>query len=531
MLPRTSMALADLIWSAQPHHYDLFHHISMLRDLRPIFSPLVNVNTYNRLASVYQINSNMAQAQSTILSSLDQLMPRSYVLIALVFSGHDQDNAIVSLQDGLEKTIEQLPFLKGKVHERAEERKQLAISWDMTSPIPKLQRKPPPEAYPSFEALRSKGAPSEYFPYSVFPGLPPNAHLKEDGAPVFGATYVTIEGGFILSIAVHHNVMDGTGVGEFLRLWAQNVRGVEASDSQSVPNPEEPLKRQVRLLDAFKTDDKNKHERNPILQTLLERHPEFDIKAPFESSAVTTANAPSPPIGMSKVFAFSGRKLTALKISLAGIVPPTTLTINNILSAIIWSHISHVRASRASQPVGALVSKLGFAVNGRRLLGFIKPPYLGNVNLYARAQASFTELGTPSTNNHANLAPVITSIAEATARINTIHIEDLNQLVDSLSDVSELIPGWKFSNGPDVALTSWANLGLYDMDFGDGIGKPDIVRIPGVPFDGLVVILPRRRKTFSKVDEDEIIEVTVMLREDDMENLNQNAAWRSWLLG
>ena len=65
-------------------------------------------------------------------------------------------------------------------------------------------------------------------------------------------------------------------------------------------------------------------------------------------------------------------------------------------------------------------------------------------------------------------------------------------------------------------------MGLYETDFRD-VGRPRFMGIPYVPADGLVVILPRRRGGV-----EEQIEVTVMLREDDMEGLRESELWRSW---
>ena len=64
---------------------------------------------------------------------------------------------------------------------------------------------------------------------------------------------------------------------------------------------------------------------------------------------------------------------------------------------------------------------------------------------------------------------------------------------------------------------------MYNADFGGELGKPRCVRVPDVPRDGLVIVLPRRREL-----KDEAIEVAVYLRRDDAERLDALEAWRSW---
>jgi hypothetical protein len=45
--------------------------------------------------------------------------------------------------------------------------------------------------------------------------------------------------------------------------------------------------------------------------------------------------------------------------------------------------------------------------------------------------------------------------------------------------------------GPDVVETSWADLGVYRLQWGGAIGSLDAVRMPGEGADGSVMIMPR----------------------------------------
>ena len=486
----------------------------------------------------------MASTQhAAILSPLDQVMPPSHILIALVFPVKDHEAAILSLESGLEKTCTYLPYLKGRVVKHKNDRNQLSLTWDDNAPHPTIKEVPAPDGHPSYRDLINMGASSEMFPMSIMPTFKKSGGKEEEeGTEVFGATYTKIEGGIILGIAAHHNVMDGTGLAEMFRLWSTCARG---GTVDAVPDPKEPLKRRERVEQALSKQSSVEVDEKPTLEDLLERHVEYKLGSLTPSNPSSTPSKLPPPPGSSKIFKFSVQKLAAVRASLSSVIPASHLTINNIVSALIWSHISHIRFSRSQQPEGAPQSRLGFAINGRKVL--FPPsstdekdvPYVGNVNLLAQTALPPSEFTAASLSDHSSIKPIISAIASAVVKTNnTSHISSLIQFADAIPDLSTLLPGWNFFNGPDVSITSWANFDLYQMDFGAALGKLEVVRIPYIPLDGLVVILPRRRVAGSAekqveksgdVDRPEVVEVTIMLREDDMQRLEESEDWKSWL--
>ncbi|KAF2246452.1 hypothetical protein BU26DRAFT_520923 [Trematosphaeria pertusa] len=468
----------------------------------------------------------MAPEHSIILSPLDQTMPRAYIPTALVFATKNYELAISHLQAGLEKTCTQLPWLKGRIIERANERKQLAIRWDVTAPTPVIEEKDAPEGFPGFAQLVKTGGPAEYFQYGMFPSscLARNQEVEEPGAPVFGTSCVRIEGGLVFCASMHHAVMDGSGYGDFVRLWAENTRG--SLGSSMAPDPEEPLNRGGRLADAIGPPSKRDE---LTIESLLKEHREYKLRS--SETHPPTSSSPSPeaiPPGTSKIFTFSVPKLRAVKTSFPPhLIEDSFVTVNNVLCAILWSHVSSIRCSRPEHPEPASDSLFGFAVNGRRILGLNEPtaPFLGNVTLLAQADAHMEELKAVSVEDPTALAPVIYSIACAALLVDKAYIESLVQLASLLPDLSGMEPGWDAINGPDFNVTSWVYMGLYDCDFGDAVGKPELVRLPCLPVDGLAMILPKRMNSIGE----ETLEVMVVLRTDDMDRLSESETWRSWL--
>lgn len=450
-------------------------------------------------------------------------MPRNHVRIALVFPVHDHDLALSRLQKGLEKACEVLPFLKGRIFNEPHDRNLLSISWDTSHPAPTIEQQPTPVGYPTYAQLLADRGSTKPYAFSLFPFMDRGRENTEEGAPVFGAAYVKTEGGMILFMSMHHNVMDGPGFGEFVKLWA-NSASLSIAPVAS-PDPHEVTKRKAKILEQLPAWLK---ERTSLftLKDILKKHGEYTIGAPpiFKQP---TSSFPVPAIpSSSSIFRFSRRKLAEVKSDLESSLDPSSLTVNNVLCAVIWSHISHVRRTRSHDADASTTSRLGFAVNGRRVLNLFDPPYLGNAAFLAQAEFTMSEFRAPSNVAYESLAPVIKTIATATRRIDAAHIAELTQLSGLVPSLSELIFGWNILGGPHLSITSWAELGMYDADFGGTLGKPIMVRVPDVPRDGLVIVLPRKRGD----GEDEVIEAAVYLREDDANRLNRDDAWRSWLV-
>jgi hypothetical protein len=50
------------------------------------------------------------------------------------------------------------------------------------------------------------------------------------------------------------------------------------------------------------------------------------------------------------------------------------------------------------------------------------------------------------------------------------HVAEVMDLAEAVPDTGDIMPGWSSLHGVvDVTVTSWANMGLYDCDFGEGV--------------------------------------------------------------
>jgi hypothetical protein len=474
----------------------------------------------------------MSSRQKLVLSPLDQHAPKVYTRMALVFPVANYEPAIATLQAALKKTCDQLPYLKGTVVEEGlSDRKQSYIIVDPGNPAPQFIELPAPTGIPTYEELRTNRTPfpPETFPSPMIPGEPVDAEV-----PVLGASYTKIEGGLVMCIATYHKVVDGGGYSEILKLLAAHSRGnvAELTKPDAGPDPEEISTRRQRILGgkADVSDELKKLD----FEAMLVRHPEYMLKTKMSSTAPQTSTGADAGFVFSgkntnQVFAFSGRKIEAVKAALSTKLPSSYLTVNNILTAIIWPSITHIRATRPKGALSVATSKMDFSVSGRRLVGesLLEPPFTGNVIGYAQTELGVSDLSfQPSLDTTEKLIPVINLIANASASLDASTIESLVQLSDTNPDLSNITMSWLLNGPGDIHFISWAQQACYELDFGETLGHPGFMRSAFIKLDGVVTFLPRRR-TEGYVED---MDVSVLLREDDMERLSNDPVWNSWLI-
>lgn len=489
--------------------------------------------------------SKSYQDGSCMLSPVDQLMPRIYTTMFLVYETDQYESAVGKLNEGLAKATSMLPFLRGSVHKSPDglvPRNQLSLSWSSLDPPPAVVEMTAPESLPTFEKLKLSNAPLSVFQESLSPVPALINHQNPEArvpALVIGAT--RLEGGLILCFCAHHVVMDGAGMGIFLNFWGDCIRG-----EPKVPlDPGELSHRESRLRDASGYFDKTGP--RATLEELLRRHSEFSLRSLSPAPSSIPTDASGQPIGCSaRIFAFSSAKLQKVKEALSSSVPAKLLTVNNVLGAALWLSITRIRLGRmrrdrATTLTASTTSKLGFAVNARSRVGFAgsDKPFVGNVTMLKIVEFLATEMESIAGNAFASsgtadlslIAPIISAIAEATSTVTATYVGEIIAFADNIADVEDIGPGWNSFHGLDLTYTSWADLGMYDCDFGPVLGgKPQFARIPYMPYlDGMVLALPRRRLADSSEGKaTERVEFAIMLNERDMQALEEDRGLRSW---
>ena len=332
--------------------------------------------------------------------------------------------------------------------------------------------------------------------------------------PVFAAQFNYVDGGALLCAAFHHSALDAVGFANVLKIWARYSR------LQQQPNLDSnPTARYIQDVDLDRKQLKGSERAGEASE-----FPEYSILSPQPETAAGdagTGKSYSLPDMTSAIFHFSTESLRELKHQVKSSMMPqkaegTWVSANDALCALLWQRISLARfapplssSSNAEEnmPLPSH-SMLGFAVNGRSKLS---PPlsatYLGNVNLYGTSKLPLQQVLADN-----SLVDIALSIRRAVISIDNDRIQRTISFIEKLPDVSLVVPGFKNFLGPDLAITSWADLEVCDLDWGEALGGRAVnFRIPKAQFDGLCIILPQKA--------DGGLEVVVGLRTMEMERL------------
>lgn len=435
-------------------------------------------------------SDDQATGDLVSLSPLDQIMPRVHVRLVLCIptqGSSEQDHAIVfsALEKGLQQTLVEIPYLGGVVGEDKHTSGKVHIAPGPGVSLRLKNVKHDPKL--SYQKLKES-----HFPLSSFGGdvkAPSDMISLGPNPPVMAAQVNIVQGGVLLAIGIHHSAMDAAGYSTVLQTWASHTRTYFLSNAAS---GDEVAKSSSLSSDSL--------DRNPLMKAStkaavdprvkIKDHPQYklELTPPAKESEHPPAAPPEfkiPPMDPT-VFYFAASKLAALKQSASPI--PSFISTNDALCALLWSSITRARTlpESSTEGQGSPSSRLGFAVDGRRRLAPPLPPsYVGNVNIYASTRLPISTLS-----KKANLNSIASSIRTAVTEIDNDRIQDIISLITSLPNVTDLKQGFNSFLGPDLAISSWRDMGLIGLDWGTGIGKIEAVRIPKVGFDGLCVVLP-----------------------------------------
>lgn len=274
---------------------------------------------------------------------------------------------------------------------------------------------------------------------------------------------------------------------------------------------------------SFTTHDARSNDRSPLMEGMpgarIVDFPEYKLPASGD-----VKQSPVPPTGFqlplmaAHVFYFSPESLADLKTAAAA------FSTHDALCAFLWRHMTLARRVPSSSPGplrGEETSVLAFAVNIRgRASPPLPPAYLGNASMI-----SVTDRLAVSTITMDGRLPAVAKVIRKSlgAFGSPSRVPLAIGLLQSRPDPMELKLAYNAFLGPDIVATSWADLKIYDGDWGF-LGKVDAFRVPGEGADGMVTIFPRLH--------DGGLEVMVGLELGAMERLLQNSqfldAARHW---
>lgn len=435
------------------------------------------------------ISDDGVAGQIPALSPLDQIMPRVYTRLVLCLptppASKETDQTIFSaLKKGLQQTLTEIPLLGGLLDGDNEDSDKVHIT---PGPGVLLRlKKLTGDPNWSYQTLKDKNFPPSSLDGDVLApvGWMPSG-LKP---PVMAAQVNVLDGGVLLAVCIHHSAMDAAGFSTVVKTWAKHTMLSFDEDvlESVVPVGSSSLDRTPLCgeSDVGQVDPKIKIKNHPQYKLESSAPPPPPSKLPEEPDPLPPAL--TLPAMTATIFHFSADQLAALKSS---VNPPTSfVSTNDALCALLWSSITRARSlpniiKGSQEPASSL---LGFAVDGRHRLNPALPQsYIGNVNLYAS-----TRLPIPTLTDPSKLSAAATAIRAAITEVDNNRIRDVIALINSLSTVTDLKPGFNSFLGPDLAITSWRDMGIMGLHWGAGLGAVEAARVPKAAFDGLCIVLP-----------------------------------------
>ena len=288
-------------------------------------------------------------------------------------------------------------------------------------------------------------------------------------------------GGMTLGVARHHQVADGEAASKFMEAWACACKGLPLTPilhDRAALMPNDPP------TPTFSHDEYKKPPPRPDTETPATTLP-----------ALSRSKLHFTPETLQKI------KSIAVKENDERGFP--TYTTFESLTGHLWRCITKARGLTGDIETRSLV-----AANGRRRLRPGLPEnYFGNVIFHANPKTTVRRLLEEPLSYAAGLVHAsIRRIDNDYMRsaIDYVERERVNPAPVARSRSTVL--------SPNVSVTSWTQLPLYNLDF--GWGTPVFAGPPFVPFEGLVILAP-------SYTQDGSIDAMVALFHDDMANLER----------
>lgn len=291
------------------------------------------------------------------------------------------------------------------------------------------------------------------------------------------------DGGLALGINMTHTLLDGEGMFTFVKVWGEFYRGVAPSERTVVCHDRSVLAARGVGATLPHPEFKVRPARAPVAETKTETE---------ATTAVTAAAATpaTPPTTAQHIFHISPAQLEQLRAVATGASASGNgdtcdyVSTTDALTALLLLLITQARGH--GQDV-----RFTTGVNGRKRFSPPLPAnYAGNVIFNALSTYSAAELASVSASAVQTIAR---RVRQSIVRRDDAFLRDAIEFVASQANAADVLVGTDFFFGPDVMLTSWANMGMYDADFGAET-TPWFVGPPQFPLcDGMVVVMEGMR--------------------------------------
>lgn len=468
------------------------------------------------------------------LSPFDNTMVRIYLFTLYILetpAGCDIRRIHAQFEMALAHTIEDLPFLGGKLYLDSKGRLEIRLPTSKDIGAPTRVNFSDLREELNLEDLLDAGIPDDDLDGTILNAASLFADL-EHGSDVVVCQANFIEGGCILSFAVHHSVCDGAGQTTVMKTLANHMQRLDASRLSNLPRHlPNPLASDKGVLSRLWKDAGN----TPWPRACEEASEDLwrflgvnNIAKSTSSSLAGEAPATNEPMATS-IFYISKDDFAAMKKEASGgQVNPDDLgkqiTANDALMAFLWQAIMRARfPPETLEPADNTESMLDSTFDGRgKFSSELPPDYTGNVVLISTARMALRDL----VDRGASIAAPSRKVRQALNGIDTRRIHDAFALADSLPGYTNITFPFATFAGCELCITSLINFPAYDLQFGASFaneGRAVSFRPPKSEFAAICrrcMILPKRQEGG--------FEVLIAMFASEMNRLMEDVSFSRW---
>ncbi|KAA8645779.1 uncharacterized protein ATNIH1004_007199 [Aspergillus tanneri] len=410
-----------------------------------------------------------------LLSSLEHYLVvagiGSYGCNYFIFRTENTDDALSTLNTGVTRLVQELPFLAGEVAPVAgDSRRRLEVrpsSIDVFEKCPMLVVREVNSPLPASDFGRTIDAAGD----NAYRPLPP----KPDGPfqPVLRFQANMFHGGIVLCFCWNHLLIDGTAVSNVIQMLASCCRA-ETSVSLKSIRQQQDLGRK-------------------IISDIIERPLPEKMSADDESFVLHNLEEVATESIARETMQFSPRRIDELKTACnERLSVGQYCTTNDILMALYW-----IIGARASIAHGKRFLAISFAVSmAKRCRPSLPDSYIGSTLVLQSVQGNQHEIvdalstidSNPSSIPDA-YTPLLAKLAtQIRAKILATDDQHLTRTIHELYEMSQWNPG---QGKGDLLFSNLSFNGCYKQDFGPVLG-PVVGFEPRTVYPNMAYLKPRR---------------------------------------
>lgn len=386
-----------------------------------------------------------------------------------------RDDVIKALEAATAKITSKIPWLADQVVHEGKKPGDTGIfglsPWPSSAPPNTLVRvKDCSDVCPTHDEILKAQGPASMLDGSLIcpvPGFPLTYDESKIGpAPAVVVQVNWIKGGLLLTFSNQHNVMDATGMFQFIALLSLAMRGEEIPD-QAVEQGNRDRKTVVPLFG-----------------------PEEPIRDHSFLRAQPPSQAPPPPVPTKSPASWAYFRF--LKKSIPKVKAQATdpdgfdksvpfISSNDAVSAFYWKRLALARVKNGQNPEA--ISKFARAIDGRNAMG-VSTEYMGQFVYFSATWLSYKELVD---------LPLSTIASKMRKNLNEVNnefsVRSYATFISGVPDKLTLAYGGPFNRETDIGSSSMAQAAVV-LDFGI-LGVPELIRRPNLaPIPGTLYFYP-----------------------------------------